>query len=118
MILILRHTKYHLMMNLFFSSFCKIRIRSQDRYNITMEDSISKLRIYVNQYSAGDYQCVAWFGAAALASIPAKLLLANIAVDNSVNPRGLHWKVPPGNNIIINCGEVISIPPPVWNFYK
>lgn len=90
----------------------------QDRHNITMEDSISKLRIYVTQHSAGDYQCVAWLGAAALASIPAKLLLANITVDTSVNPRLLQWKVPPGNNILISCGEVISSPLPVWNFYK
>lgn len=90
----------------------------QDQYNITMEDSISKLRVYVNQNTAGDYQCVAWLGAAALASIPAKLQLANITVDTTVNPRVLHWKVPPGNNILINCGEVVSSPSPVWNFYK
>lgn len=83
-----------------------------------MEDSISKLRVYVNQNTAGDYQCVAWLGAAALASIPAKLQLANITVDTTVNPRVLHWKVPPGNNILINCGEVLSSPSPVWNFYK
>lgn len=82
------------------------------------EDSISKLRIYVNQESVGEYQCVAWLGAAALASIPAKLLLANITVDNSVNSPVLHWRVPPGNNILINCGEVKSNPPPIWNFYK
>lgn len=72
----------------------------------------------MNQHSAGDYQCVAWLGAAALASIPAKLLLANITVDTSVNGRSLHWTVPPGNNILINCGEVKSNPQPIWNVYK
>ncbi|XP_031625787.1 interference hedgehog isoform X2 [Contarinia nasturtii] len=95
-----------------------IYLNKMSEYNITIEDSISKLRIYVNQHSAGDYQCVAWLGAAALASIPAKLVLANITVDTSVNARVLHWLVPPGNNILINCGEVKSNPQPIWNFYK
>ncbi|XP_055310985.1 interference hedgehog isoform X2 [Sitodiplosis mosellana] len=95
-----------------------IYLNRMDGYNITTEDSISKLRIYVNQYSAGEYQCLAWLGASALASIPAKLLLANISVDTSVNARVLHWRVPPGNSILINCGEVKSNPQPIWNFYK
>lgn len=102
-------------MNIFFFFFGSAR---QDGYNITTEDSVSKLRVYVSQQSAGEYQCVAWLGAAALASIPAKLLLADISVNTSVNPRIQHWNVPPDNNILINCGEVISNPPPVWNFYK
>lgn len=90
----------------------------QNSYNISTDDNTSKLRVYVNQQSAGEYQCVAWLGPAALASTPAKLILADISVNTSVNPRMLHWKVHPGNSILINCGDVISNPAPVWNFHK
>lgn len=79
---------------------------------------MSKLRVYVNQYSAGEYQCIAWLGGAALASIPARLTLAEISINKAASPRNQHWRVPPGNSIMINCGDVISYPPPVWHFYK
>lgn len=75
----------------------------------------------MNQQSVGEYKCIAWFGSAALASIPAKLLLANISSteENRRNtPPQVYWKVPPGNSILIQCGEVNSNPPPVWSFYK
>lgn len=88
----------------------------------------------VSQHTVGEYRCIAWFGASALASLPAKLLLATISLDNSNSDynskstpsqlrRGLdqnvvRWTVSPGNSVIIKCGDVISFPPPVWSFYK
>lgn len=81
------------------------------------------MRVYVNQNSVGEYQCIAWFGASALASIPAKLTLAAIQLNSSkslgtqVLPVA-HWKVQPGNSILVKCGDVISNPPPVWTFFK
>lgn len=101
---------------------------------MTLTERISKLAVVVNQHTIGEYRCIAWFGASALASLPAKLMIATISLDNSsssdasnVTPsqlrRGLdqetiHWKVSPGNSVIIRCGDVISFPPPVWSFYK
>lgn len=112
-------------------------------YNISSNDRISQLRVYVNQHTAGEYQCVTWFGSLALASIPARLMLAAISLDddsslmfdqdsNRVSGRDnnsqvrrnpsqqqmVHWKVSPGNNILIKCRDVYSNPPPVWSFYK
>lgn len=109
----------------------------QGNSNITTEDGISKLRVLVNQQSVGEYQCVAWFGTAALASVPAKLLLADISLNGARGgiggtsisttmeqnrriqpPQVSLWKVSPGNSILIHCGEVASNPVPVWSFYK
>lgn len=108
----------------------------QGNSNITTEDGISKLRVYVNQQSVGEYQCVAWFGTAALASVPAKLLLADISLNGARGsvggsmsttmeanrriqpPQVSHWNVSPGNSVLIHCGEVASNPAPVWSFYK
>lgn len=122
---------------LFYSNNC-IVYRSQGHSNISTEDGVSKLRVYVSQQSVGEYQCVAWFGTAALASVPAKLLLADISLDGArgsvgggitvsstldMNRRSQpaqvsHWKVSPNNSIVIHCGEVASNPAPVWSFYK
>lgn len=77
--------------------------------------------MYVNQNSVGEYQCVAWFGAAALASLPAKLVLADINLDSKYAQTAvsnLQWRVSPGNTVLIHCGEVTSNPAPVWSFYK
>ncbi|XP_037051243.1 interference hedgehog isoform X1 [Bradysia coprophila] len=109
-------------------------LTKNDRYNITTFDGTSKLRVYVNQNSVGEYQCVAWFGASALASIPARLTLAAISLDNktSLNSSSedgttlsrnlplqiVHWKVHPGNSILIKCGDVVSNPAPAWSFFK
>lgn len=90
--------------------------------------------MYVNRNSAGMYQCVAWIGSAALASVPAKLTIASISLDgkigagasntrldasrNGMPPQITHWKVSPNNSIVINCGEIFSNPAPAWSFFK
>lgn len=101
---------------------------------MTLKERVSKLTVVVSHQTVGEYQCIAWIGASALASLPAKLSLATISLDGSgagknyrILPsarRGyqqqqqLVWKVSPGNSVIIKCGEVVSFPPPVWTFYK
>ncbi|XP_055632499.1 interference hedgehog-like isoform X2 [Toxorhynchites rutilus septentrionalis] len=52
-------------------------------YNVTTIEGSSKLHVYVNSKTIGEYQCVAWFGASAIASIPARLMLASISLDSS-----------------------------------
>lgn len=90
------------------------------------------MRINVGANSVGEYQCVSWFGASALASIPARLTLADIALDplhggglwsgsgreNHSQPLVSKWTVQTGNAVLLKCGDVISTPPPVWSFYR
>lgn len=39
--------------------------------------------MYVNQKTVGDYECVGWFGSAAITSTSASLMLASINLDSS-----------------------------------
>lgn len=70
--------------------------------------------------SLGDYQCVGWYGSAAIASNSARLSLASISIDNSnghsMNP--IRWNIAPHNCVLIRCGTVTSNPPAVWTFYR
>lgn len=91
----------------------------QSSYNITTKDRLTKLHVYVNQKTVGDYRCVGWFGSSAHASISAKLRLASTAIDDKDTHKPIiHWKVAPKNSIIIRCGTVTSAPDPVWSYYK
>lgn len=100
---------------------------------MTLKERVSKLTVVVSHQTVGEYQCIAWIGASALASLSAKLSLATISLDGSGSGKNyrimpsarrgyqqqpLLWKVSPGNSVIIKCGEVISFPSPVWTFYK
>ncbi|GAB0091524.1 Interference hedgehog [Sergentomyia squamirostris] len=107
-------------------------------YNITFRDGVSKLRIYVSPKTIGEYQCIAWYGASALASVSAKLNLATISLDsdNTIFEQGgfgvnvldgkrrnpphqvVQWQVSPGNSVIIKCGDIVSNPSPVWSYFK
>lgn len=97
---------------------------SQDGYNISTNQRVSKLRIDVGQNSAGDYQCLAWFGPSAVASIPARLTFASIALDavraaaDEMPPSERSWHVQAGNVVLVKCAPVVSNPPAVWSFYK
>ncbi|XP_061508002.1 interference hedgehog isoform X1 [Anopheles gambiae] len=103
-------------------------------YNATVVDGRYKLRVSVSESTIGEYQCVAWFGASAIASIPARLTLATIGLEaeatgvpgrhdrvpttmRRIQPQQ-HFKVFPGNSIIIDCGDIVSNPPPIWSYYK
>lgn len=100
----------------------------------------------MNQKTVGDYECVGWFGSAAITSTSASLMLASINLDSSEYQKSfqiieikskiavnsinfldtkksasnnlMHHKISPNNSIIIKCGDVISHPPPVWSYYK
>jgi hypothetical protein len=60
----------------------KFILKKQSGYNVTTKDKLSKLHVYVNQKTVGDYECVAWFGASAITSTSAKLMLATISLDS------------------------------------
>ncbi|XP_053670237.1 interference hedgehog-like [Anopheles nili] len=108
--------------------------RNQPGYNASTVDSRYKLRVSVSEATIGEYQCVAWFGASAIASIPAQLTLATIGLEPAnegvpgrhdrvpttmrrIQPQQ-HFKVFPGNSIIIDCGDIVSKPAPIWSYYK
>ncbi|XP_067635643.1 interference hedgehog isoform X3 [Eurosta solidaginis] len=92
----------------------------QDGHNITNDDRTSSLRVFVSPDTLGDYQCVAWFGSAAIASTPARLTLVSISIDNSngYSRNAIRWSVAPKNCILIRCGTVTSNPPAVWSFFR
>ncbi|XP_049288252.1 interference hedgehog-like isoform X2 [Anopheles funestus] len=105
---------------------------SHQGYNASIADGRYKLRVSVSESTIGEYQCVAWFGASAIASIPARLTLATIGLEaesvpgrhdrvpttmRRIQPQQ-HFKVFPGNSIIIDCGDIVSNPPPIWSYYK
>ncbi|XP_053693897.1 interference hedgehog-like [Sabethes cyaneus] len=55
----------------------------KNNHNVTTVEGNSKLHVYVNVKTIGEYQCVAWFGASAIASLPARLTLASISLDSN-----------------------------------
>ncbi|XP_058825195.1 interference hedgehog-like isoform X2 [Topomyia yanbarensis] len=61
---------------------------NKNGHNVTTVEGNSKLHVYVNVKTIGEYQCVAWFGASAIASIPARLTLASISLDSSISSSG------------------------------
>ncbi|XP_036338791.1 interference hedgehog isoform X2 [Rhagoletis pomonella] len=95
-------------------------LRAEDGHNITNDDLTSRLRVFVSPETLGDYQCVAWFGSAAIASTPARLTLVSISIDNSngYSRNAIRWSVAPKNCILIRCGTVSSNPPAVWSFFR
>lgn len=64
----------------------------------------------------GDYQCVAWYGASAIASNPARLSLAELGPIPPPSNKSL--EVSEGNNIGIKCRTPYSKPSAVIQFYK
>ncbi|KQS26039.1 interference hedgehog isoform X4 [Drosophila erecta] len=99
-------------------------LRPSAGYNVTSgSDGLAwRLRIYVSAQTAGDYQCVAWYGPGALASTPARLALVSIALDGGQGSlaaiSSIRWSVAPKNCLLIRCGSVISNPPAIWSFYR
>ncbi|XP_046801983.1 interference hedgehog isoform X2 [Lucilia cuprina] len=99
----------------------KYKYLSQENgYNITKEDRVSMLRIFVQPESLGDYQCVAWYGSAAIASLSARLTLVSISIDNSngYSRNSKIYNVAPKNCVLLRCGTVTSNPPAIWSFYR
>ncbi|KFB39575.1 AGAP002040-PA-like protein [Anopheles sinensis] len=65
--------------------------KNQAGYNVSTVDSRYKLRVSVSAATIGEYQCVAWFGASAIASIPARLTLATIGLEADQPPAAGGW---------------------------
>lgn len=96
-----------------------IDIHKMMSYNITTKERLTKLHVYVNQKTVGDYRCVAWFGASAHSSTSARLRIASIYLDDKDSHKtSIHLKVAPKNSLILRCGNVTSVPDPIWSFYK
>ncbi|KAE8738964.1 hypothetical protein FOCC_FOCC015542 [Frankliniella occidentalis] len=100
----------------------QVRWRHNGRYlNHTAHngkpESSNQLIVRVNDdRQTGDYQCVAWYGASALASVPAHLSLAQMgdfpfAVDKVI-------EVSKGNTVLIHCQSPSSNPPAVLQYFK
>ncbi|XP_073980733.1 interference hedgehog-like isoform X3 [Rhodnius prolixus] len=77
--------------------------------------STSRLLVKFNdEKQEGDYQCVAWFGASALASTPARLTLAELQ-PFLYQPHKQYF-VTEGNNVAINCPPPVSKPPAIIQY--
>lgn len=78
------------------------------------------LRVFVQPDTLGDYQCVAWYGSAAIASLTARLTLVSISIDNAngYSRNGKIFNVAPKNCVVLRCGSVTSNPAAIWSFYR
>lgn len=62
------------------------------------------------------FQCVAWIGASALASVPARLSLAELrAFPQQSNQQ---YEVVAGNTVALHCGTPYSNPPALVQYYR
>ncbi|XP_075155230.1 brother of ihog isoform X2 [Haematobia irritans] len=97
-----------------------IYLSKENGYNITNDEKNSKLRFVVQNDKLGDYQCVAWYGSAAIASLSARLTLVSISIDNSngYSHNAIRWNVAPKNHVLLRCGTVTSNPAAIWSFYR
>ncbi|KAI5697222.1 interference hedgehog-like [Diaphorina citri] len=81
---------------------------SKVSHSLTIEfDDISK---------AGDYQCVAWYGASAIISTAARLSLADMKPFPKLP--GESYEVSPGNDVILSCPSPESTPPAYIQYLK
>lgn len=77
--------------------------------------STSRLLVkFDDEKQEGDYQCVAWFGASALASTPARLTLAELQPFLYQPQREV--RVSPGNTVPISCPPPVSKPPAIIQY--
>ncbi|XP_021913765.1 interference hedgehog-like isoform X2 [Zootermopsis nevadensis] len=69
-----------------------------------------------DEHQAGDYQCVAWIGASALASVPARLSLAELRAFPQQSSQ--QYEVVAGNTVALHCGTPYSNPPALVQYYR
>jgi hypothetical protein len=62
------------------------------------------------------FQCVAWIGASALASVPAKLSLADL--QGFPHQSNQLYEVVAGNTVALHCGTPYSNPPALLQYYR
>ncbi|CAK1582610.1 unnamed protein product [Parnassius mnemosyne] len=63
------------------------------------------------------YQCIAWYGAISVVSIPARLSIARMDLSRNT-PEKRVIVAPLHNTIVLHCKEPISDPPAVLNWWK
>ncbi|XP_014290783.1 interference hedgehog [Halyomorpha halys] len=89
----------------------------QDRPPPPRPTSTSRLLVkFEDEKQEGDYQCVAWFGASALASTPARLTLAEL--QPFLYQPQKEVRVTPGNTVAIACPPPVSKPPAVIQYLQ
>ncbi|XP_067011559.2 interference hedgehog isoform X2 [Anabrus simplex] len=83
--------------------------------NHSSKSSLLVVRVQ-DKRQEGDYQCVAWFGASALTSLPARLTLAEL---QQFPPRENEtYEVTAGNTVAIHCEAPYSSPPALLQYYR
>ncbi|CAH2041260.1 unnamed protein product, partial [Iphiclides podalirius] len=63
------------------------------------------------------YQCIAWYGAISVVSIPAWLTIARMDLSKNTAERRV-IAVPLRNTVVLHCKEPMSEPPAVLNWWK
>ncbi|XP_065214508.1 interference hedgehog-like isoform X2 [Planococcus citri] len=89
----------------------------QNRTTSSRTSTTNQLTIKLDdETQLGDYQCVAYFGASAIASVPAKLSLAEMKPFPHQPEK--HYKVTAGNMVSIFCPPPVSNPSAVIQYYR
>uniref|UniRef100_A0A8D9F078 Interference hedgehog n=2 Tax=Cacopsylla melanoneura TaxID=428564 RepID=A0A8D9F078_9HEMI len=90
----------------------------QNMSNTNKESKVShSLTIAFNDISlAGEYQCVAWYGASAIISTSARLSLADMKPFSRIPDES--YEVVPGNDIILACPSPDSTPAAYIQYLK
>ncbi|XP_050421794.1 interference hedgehog-like [Adelges cooleyi] len=94
---------------------------SEELPNVGHSSLNKRLVVKVDDISqTGDYQCVADFGAGALASTAATLSLATIKEFSTQSlTNGEKLTISPGNTVALNCGKPLqSDPPALIEYYR
>ncbi|KAL3267033.1 hypothetical protein HHI36_011175 [Cryptolaemus montrouzieri] len=79
--------------------------------------SILKVKVQDTQKSvAGDYQCLAYYGASVIASVPSRITIATLENFTKVEQRKVD--VVPGNTILWKCELPYSNPDPYVDYFK
>ncbi|XP_049875356.1 interference hedgehog-like [Pectinophora gossypiella] len=91
----------------------------KDVPGVTDKDTMStRLVVEVKDSTPNSlYQCVVWYGAISLASIPARLSIARLELSRN-SPRKRMITAPAGNTVVLHCKEPQSEPPAVLSWWK
>ncbi|XP_059062866.1 interference hedgehog-like [Achroia grisella] len=85
---------------------------------ITDRNIYTKLNVEVKEDTIDTlYQCVVWYGAISLVSVPAKLTVAKIS-PTKISTRKRVITAPPHNTVALHCKEPMSEPPAVIKWWR
>ncbi|VVD04225.1 unnamed protein product [Leptidea sinapis] len=91
----------------------------QETPGTSQKDSVStKLVIEVKEDTPDAlYQCIVWYGAISLVSVPARLSIARIDLSRNT-PEKRVITAPLHNTVVLHCKEPISEPPAILTWWK